>query len=412
MMSTTTTFREYRLKSGVRLDTAELAVLRSAFPSMDICGPITDSSCYEVMPGHHIGVVQVSDRVFVVQPKVSIPRLGFALSYALDLVEWQDRVPYATAGSLADLVAALFADALAGAVRRGLLQGYRSVEETAMTIRGRIRIDEQLRRRPGRLIPIEVGFDDFTEDIDANRVLRGALHRLSRLPLRHERTRRKLAVLQGPFVETVSLVEYRRGEVPVVALSRLGAHCRPAVELAKLILESTTPEVGGGDVDAAGFVVDMNKVFEAFVRSALRQALGLSRLAFPPPRGHMASLDRAKRVGLEPDLSWWEGGRCTFVGDAKYKAINVAGVKHADLYQLLAYVAALDLPGGLLVYAAGEVHEVVHEVELGATQRRLEVVTVDLDGAPEKILRSIATIANRVTALRRLACEIPSRPMW
>jgi hypothetical protein len=42
----------------------------------------------------------------------------------------------------------------------------------------------------------------------------------------------------------------------------------------------------------------------------------------------------------------------TFVGDVKYKHAPPGGVVHADLYQLLSYVVASGLPGGLLVYGA------------------------------------------------------------
>jgi hypothetical protein len=52
--------------------------------------------------------------------------------------------------------------------------------------------------------------------------------------------------------------------------------------------------------------------------------------------------------------------------------------------QLLAYVTAFELFGGLLIYAAGEAEAVVHEV--GTTGMRLDVVTVDLNGEPAEIL--------------------------
>ncbi len=404
MMSTTgeLTFREYQRREGVELSPTEVAALQAVFRSMDVRRSTIDASLYDVTPDAHVGVVRVGERIFVVEPKVPLDRLGFLLGYALDLTDWHEPVPYTTVGTVADLVAALFADALAHALRRGLLQGYRSMEEASITVRGRIRFDEQLRRRPGRLIPIEVAYDDFTEDIDANRVLRSALHRLSRIPLRHEATRRRLASLQAPFADTVTLVDYRRGEAPTFTSTRLEVHYRPAVELATLILNSMTPEVGGGELEAAGFVVDMNKVFEAFVRVALREALALTPQSFPlGSQCRSCALDRRHRVGLEPDLSWWEGGRCTFVGDAKYKRVNAAGIKHPDLYKLLAYATAFELPGGLLVYAAGEAEEVVHDV--AATGMRLEVTTVDLEGEPEAILSSISGIAERVRALRAWA---------
>jgi 5-methylcytosine-specific restriction enzyme subunit McrC len=112
-------------------------------------------------------------------------------------------------------------------------------------------------------------------------------------------------------------------------------------------------------------------------------------------------LDVAGRVKLAPDISWWEHGRCCFVGDVKYKPINVPGIKHPDLYQLLSYTVATDLPSGLLIYAAGGPKPRTHEVVM--LGKRLEVIALDLDGPPESILEQIAVVAKRVRHQRSAA---------
>jgi hypothetical protein len=77
--------------------------------------------------------------------------------------------------------------------------------------------------------------------------------------------------------------------------------------------------------------------------------------------------------------------------------VSAAGIKHPDLYQLLAYTVAADLPCGLLLYAAGEGEPVVHEVvEVG---KRLEVVTLDLSGNPDEILEQVAGVARRILTM-------------
>jgi 5-methylcytosine-specific restriction enzyme subunit McrC len=111
-------------------------------------------------------------------------------------------------------------------------------------------------------------------------------------------------------------------------------------------------------------------------------------------------LDAVRAIRLEPDISWWDGKRCLFVGDVKYKQINVAGILHPDLYQLLAYTIATGLPDGLLIYASGEDKPVIHEV-LQAS-KRLHVTTVDLRGAPDDILAQVRNIA---TSIRRLTFD-------
>jgi 5-methylcytosine-specific restriction enzyme subunit McrC len=170
--------------------------------------------------------------------------------------------------------------------------------------------------------------------------------------------------------------------------------------LARLILAGSVIEARGGRVLSSGFAVDMNSVFEDFVVVALREALGLSPRRFRQGDGTLR-LDRAGKVTLRPDVTWWEGGRCVFAGDVKYKRIKASGILHPDLYQLLAYSVASDLPGGLLIYAAGEdeaaTHEVVH------VGKRLDVVTLDLAGNIEDVLGQINGVAGRVRRWRRKA---------
>jgi len=142
----------------------------------------------------------------------------------------------------------------------------------------------------------------------------------------------------------------------------------------------------------------MNRVFEDFVVVALREVLGVSDHVFPQAaKGRELFLDSARRVSLEPDLSWWDRGSCAFVGDVKYKALSESGVIHPDLYQLLSYVIACGLPGGLLVYGSGG-EALTRNIERAG--RRLEVVSLNLSSPPEQILRSVADLAEVVRTLR------------
>ena len=97
------------------------------------------------------------------------------------------------------------------------------------------------------------------------------------------------------------------------------------------------------------------------------------------------------RVTLWPDLVWRDGGRDVFVGDAKYKKTAGHAVPNADLYQLLAYTTALDLPGGLLIYAEGEDEPATYEVRNSG--KRLEVAALDLSGTLDDVLGRVGCLA-------------------
>ena len=116
-----------------------------------------------------IGVLALGDLAIVVRPKIPIDRVMFMISYVLDIGDWrQDDAPLAEDADLLEAIIPAFTHHTRQAIRRGLLQGYRSEEDALHTVRGRIRFGDQIRRRFDIPLPIEISFDDFTEDIEEN----------------------------------------------------------------------------------------------------------------------------------------------------------------------------------------------------------------------------------------------------
>ncbi len=262
-------------------------------------------------------------------------------------------------------------------------------------VRGRIRFADQIRRRYSIPLPVEVRYDEFTDDILANRLVKAAAYRLGRMHLRSAKARKGLGWVAATL-DNVSLVEFSRGSVPEVTLDRLKEHYRGVVELSRLILRYSAFESARGKVRASGFLMNMNVVFQEFVTVALREKLGVSDRIFGECT--IDSLDKGGRVHLRPDLVWRDGSSYVFVGDAKYKNITGDRIPNADLYQMLAYVTAVDLPGGMLVYAQGEADAATYKVR--DSGKRLEVAALDLSGTLDDVLGRIERLADRIRALR------------
>jgi 5-methylcytosine-specific restriction enzyme subunit McrC len=372
--------------------------LAKVAPSITITPSVGTDSSYDLTPGSEIGAVLAGDLAIEIQPKIPIDRVLFMVSYALDPKRWRENPFQFPESSLVEAVIPGFMAQVRRAFHRGILQSYRSEEAALTTIRGRLRFDDQIRKRFGFFPPAEVRYDEFTEDIELNRLIKAAIASLGRTRIRSDEARRSLRTFDS-LLSTVSLVDYHPQRLPDIHFDRLNEHYRPAINLARLILRSMAFELAHGSVCAASFLIDMNKAFEDFVVVALRETLGLSNLNFPQgAKGRNLSLDEAGLVNLEPDISWWEGGRCTFVGDIKYKLLDAASNKNADLYQLLAYVTATGLQRGLLIYAAGEKKPAVHQVvNIGS---KLELLALDLSGTPETILQQIGELARHVRRLR------------
>ncbi len=392
--------QEYVRSAPERLSAAERDTLRRIVPSLAIEPATGVEGTYHLTPGSTIGAVEVGDLAVSIRPKLSIARVLFLVSYAMGAFELRemDRFDFRDAPTLVEALARALASVARRAFTRGLLRGYRTQEEALPTVRGRIRFDEQLRRRFGVPLPVDVRYDEFTDDITANRLVKAAAVRLGRMRIRTRRSRDGLQRIVASL-ENVSLVEFAAHAVPEVSFDRLNEHYREVVALSRIILQHTSFEADRGHIRATGFLMDMNEVFQDFVTLALREALGVSARTFRSDHGiPRVALDEAGRVRLKPDLSWWDGRVCMFVGDAKYKRITDDRIPNADLYQLLAYAVALNLPAGLLIYAQGEAELAAHVVRHAGT--RLQIAVLDLSGTMEELLAGIDDLAEQVRALR------------
>jgi len=396
------TLAEYETARGVPLTPEQRDALRHVAPDVTVSPSAGEEGLFDLTPGSSVGALALPDLAVEIRPKILIDRVLFLLSYALDPRNWHHiGFNLEVRDSLLEALIPGFIHKVRQAFRRGLLQGYRSEEDAIPGLKGRFRMEDQIRKRFGIMPPVEVRYDEFTEDIEPNRLILAAVDRLERMRLRSPSSRAALRPIRNAL-ERVALREYPPAQVPEIAYDRLNEHYRGAVELARLILRSASFDLAHGTVRASAFLIDMNKVFESFVHVALREALRLGEQAFPRcARGRGLWLDLARTIRLQPDLSWWEDGACVFVGDAKYKRVAASGIKNSDVYQILAYSISTGLPGGLLIYAAGEGEPVTHEiVEIG---KRIEVVTLDLSRRPATILADIEALAQRVRTLRAIA---------
>lgn len=351
---------------------------------------------WRLTPSGKVGAVRIGELQVHVQPKqkVGLTRLLFLLGYAADPGFRPEDVAGVQDVDLWPAMAESLARLAERATGRGVLQGYRTMDEALRTVRGRIRISDQISRRPGLMVPIEVTYDEFTLDIPENQILRTAIRRMLAVPRLSDSARARLAHVDGRLAEVAVLRP--RQPLPTWRRTRLNEHYAPALRLAEVILRNTSAEAGPGGVDVAAFVVDMAKVFEDFVGTALTESLrrcpGTTHLQYPshlddvPTRslaGIPMKVDIVHRVGREPRL----------VFDAKYKAAGPNDrYPNADHYQMLAYCTALAVPTAWLVYAGpGEPRR--HRVRNTA----IEVIEypIDLSREPADLLTAIDRLATR-----------------
>lgn len=389
--------------------TAEQAILLRESKLVDV--RTLGGDRHWLMPNGRVGAVRFDDLQVDVTPnqKLDVTHLMFLLGYAKDAGFRPDSVVADAHGDLWPAMAQSLAASVERALSMGVLQGYTSEQEALLTVRGRIAFEEQVRRRPGHAVPIEVRYDDFSPDIAENRILVAAIHLMLGVPRLDGEIRRRLLHLGARFEGVKRSVP--GAPTPRWQPTRLNERYHGALGLAEVLLRHASTRASATGVTMSAFVVVMWKVFEDFVTTALTEALaahpGYSSPQLPvyltgagdwrEGRTGRGQDDPHGDVLMNVDVVHVDGrGAPEVVFDAKYKLASSTGrYANADHYQMLAYCTALGVSAAWLIYAGG-----------GADIRRkiknvgVEVVAAPLNlrKPPEDLLAQVRTIAMQAVA--------------
>ena len=213
---------EYRLSTKER----DLLLNEADRLGISIQPVIGEPDLYTVRAGSIVGSMEIDGLSVLIEPKMGIPQLISLACYAMsrfkpqrELFDYQDEL------ALPDVLALALASAARRAFARGILHGYRVEEEALYTVRGRIRFDEQIRRRFGVAPPVEVRRDEFTDDILANQLVKAAARRLMASELRWPTSRAGLGWVEG-VLDNVSTPVFAPTAVPDMRFDRLNQHYR------------------------------------------------------------------------------------------------------------------------------------------------------------------------------------------
>ena len=379
-----------------QLTSAEIEELRTRnIRGLSITASLDRAGEYCIRPGSTVGALEIGELSVWIRPKIAIEQLIAIACYAGGRFDPKYEFRFPPAASIHDALALALTEAARKALGRGLLRGYRTEDDRSFTVRGKIDFSTQMRRTFPGPIPVALRFDEHTEDILANQLVKAAARKIGRLTLRLDAARAGIAWIAG-LLENVSLVEFLRHPVPQLQFNQLNEHYRDVILLARLILEHVGFESGRGEVRSGGFLLDMDDLFERFVYQALRKSM--ARSGFTLRSGKNLPIDNLGRLPSKPDLSCWRGDLCTFVGDAKYKNADGA-VPRSDIYQVLAYVTSAGLAHGLLVYAAGETEPRSYPIRNSG--KSIEVVTLDMEKPLNEVLLDVDRLAERALCWMR-----------
>lgn len=255
--------------------------------------------------------------------------------------------------TLLDVYIDRFLSLVEALLHRGLVRGYRRVQENRPAFRGRLVVAENVRRNLVRAQMSFVEHQVYDHDVLANRVLFAALEVLGRASLRSSTRARVRRVSEGfPLCVRGEVAEEQLARL---TLSRNARHYEEAVLLARLILLGRAPNLRAGAAPVLALMFDMNLLWERFVAVTLQRVAptGL-RVSTQSSRAFWKGSGGRGRT-VKPDILVHAEGvaRPEMVLDTKWKLPKRGKPSDADLKQMFVYNELYDAPRSLLVYPAG-----------------------------------------------------------
>ena len=372
---------------------------------------------WRIVPDGRVGSVRVEDLAVRVLPgaDLGLTQLFFLLDHAPEDAFLASAVSARDDDELWTSVAESLAALANAALAAGLLRGYRRVDEALTTVRGRIRMGDQIRRRPGQMLPLEVSYSEFTPDIAENRIVRTAAHRLQFLPDLSDSTRRRLSIVSARLADARLIP--MGAPVPQWTPSRLNARYQDVLRLADRVVRSMSVEVDEGRARAAAFVTEMPGLFAGFVTSELTRALdGDGGRLHDNPVMHLDSApvgagrhrvdDPVDHISVRTGLVYEVDGRpvTTFLPSYPSDRRSTA----AEHYRLLAACTALGVDRAYLVYPAQRRQAEATPRRIVHTDISLVEFPVDLSAGPQAARARIRELAEEARNLAGTAA--PVRP--
>lgn len=288
--------------------------------------------------------------------------------------------------TLLDVFIFHFCDELQQQLIQGKVREYVSHESNLPVIRGRLLLDEQVKVNLVNKERLYCRFDELSEDVLLNKILRFTLKLI--LPLcRSNLARQRVSDLFMAF-DKISDEAINVDSFQQLNLNRNNMRYSSLIEQCKLFVQGLNPDVLAGGAKAYSLLFDMNRLFEAWVASTIRKppnAQGL-RLKEQGPRKYLAYPTDADRsvFQMKPDLALLNGDdEVVLIGDAKWKLLSKdeikLGISQPDLYQLIAYANRYDVKNLILYFPAQQGLQQLHQLEVhGVHQCKVRVICVDI----------------------------------
>jgi hypothetical protein len=237
--------------------------------------------------------------------------------------------------SLLEIFISMFLRELELLVKKGIKSDYITLEDNLKFLKGKLNINEQIKRNSIHKERFYVEYSEFLSDIKINQIIKTTLKFLYKKS-NSGKNQQKIREFLFIFDEVSTCSDYKNFFANYV-VNRQVKYYEQALLWCKIFLlgDSFTPHKG--DDLALALLFDMNRLFESYVGNFVKKKLPDARLQHHGK--HL--IENPRGFALKPDIFLED----KFMADTKWKIVRQDNkenekknkIVQADLYQLYAY---------------------------------------------------------------------------
>ena len=229
---------------------------------------------------------------------------------------------------LLEIFISMFLCELEALVKKGIKSDYVALEENLNFLKGKLNINEQIKRNSIHKERFYVGYSEFLSNIKINRIIKTTLKFLYKKS-NSSKNQQKIRELLFIFDEVLECEDYKNFFAKLV-MNRQVKHYEQTLLWCKIFLLNNSFTPHKGDDLAFALLFDMNALFESYVGNFIKKSFPGTILQHSEK--HL--VEEPKSFKLRPDIFL----ESKFIADTKWKIISSSNdISQADLYQLYAY---------------------------------------------------------------------------
>ena len=242
---------------------------------------------------------------------------------------------------LLEIFISMFLCELEALVKKGIKSDYVTLEDNLKFLKGKLNINEQIKRNSIHKERFYVEYSEFLSDIKINQIIKTTLKFLYKKS-NSSKNQQKIRELLFIFDE-VSMCNDYKNFFTNYTINRQVRHYEQTLLWCKIFLLGDAFTLHKGNDLAFALLFDMNTLFESYVGNFIKKKL--PGTALQHLEKHL--VEKPKSFRLRPDI-FLEG---KFIADTKWKIIKSRDdISQADLYQLYAYGKKYECGNLYLIY--------------------------------------------------------------